>query len=241
MKQIKEILSSTNVAEAVIANDNLLLLFEHFGISIPVQSLNFGQLSKLYNIREELLLAFANLYNGKTSIGEIEFDAEDAEAIIKFIKTSHSFYAKQLFPEAQELINQMEELNTLREMKLVPMFFSDYFKEVLSHFDYENNTFHPYVQHLIESIKNNTNHEFGELYSVNDYQDNHDDIEDKLIDLKRLLVKYLPVDKDINVRRKLLMLLTQIQYDLKIHSYIEELILMPLTAKLEKQVNSGKQ
>lgn len=234
MKHIKEILPHTKVADSVIENDYLLLLLEHFKISIPVQNLSFEQLSKLYQIREELLLAFANLYNGRTSIAELNLDADDAITIINFLKTSHSFYSEQLYPEAMHLISQMEELNSHKEMKLVMMFFTDYFSEVRNHFDYENNTFHPYVQHLANNINNKTNHNFGKTYSVNDYQDNHDDIEEKLKDLKSLLVKYLPVDRDANVRRKLLMLLTQIQYDLMIHSYIEELILMPLTAKLEK-------
>ncbi len=234
MKQNNDIHSNTKIADELIKNPYLMLLLEHFGISTPVQDLKIHQICEIYDINEALFIAFTKLYNGSTAIPELELSTKDALTITKFLKTSHRFYSEQIYPEILALINQMNQLNDHKEMKLVSLFFTDYFKEVTEHLDYENDVFHPYVKRLTEQIDNKELSDNQDEYNVVDYQDHHDDIEEKLIDLKNLLVKYLPNGNDQIIRRKLLFLLSELEFDLKIHSDIEELILIPLTAKLEK-------
>lgn len=240
MTQKQEIHPNTKIAEAIINNPFLLLLLEHFEVKVPVQDLKIRQLCELYGINEELFIAFAKLYNGSNSIPELKLDADDALTIVKFLRASHSFYSDQIYPEIMELIEQMNTLNDHKEMRLVSLFFSDYFREVTDHLDYENQVFHPYVIRLTEQLKNEDS-DNPDNYSTIDYQDHHDDIEEKLIDLKNLLIRYLPLENDQVVRRKLLFLLSELEFDLKIHSDIEELILIPLTMRLEKTLKNREQ
>ena len=227
MTRKNEIHPNDKIAEAIISNPFLMLLLEHFEIQIPVHDLKIRQLCEINGINEELFIAFAKLYNGSRSISELKLSEDDALTIVRFLRASHSFYSDQIYPEIMELIEQMKKLNDHKEMKLVSLFFSDYFNEVTEHLDYENQVFHPYVMLLAEN------------YSTDDYKDHHDDIEEKLNDLRNLLVKYLPVKGDYKVRRKLLFLLSELEYDLKIHSDIEELILIPLTVRLEKKLKNS--
>lgn len=240
MKTISEIHSGTKIAEAIIENPFLILLLEHFEIAVPVQDIKISQLCKLHDINETLFIAFAKLYNESATIPEMKLDATDALSIIRFLRASHRFYSEQIYPEITELINQMNQLNDHKEMKLVSLFFTDYFKEVTDHLDYENQVFHPYVIQLVKQLENNKRTDFQEDYSVIQYKDHHDDIEEKLTDLKNLLIKYLPLSSDQIVRRKLLFLLSELEFDLKIHSDIEELILMPLAMRLEKKLKQLK-
>ena len=238
MTRKNEIHPNDKIAEAIISNPFLMLLLEHFEIKIPVHDLKIRQLCEINGINEELFIAFAKLYNGSRSISELKLSEDDALTIVRFLRASHSFYSDQIYPEIMELIEQMKKLNDHKEMKLVSLFFSDYFNEVTEHLDYENRVFHPYVMHLAENLKGKR-HNLAENYSTDDYKDHHDDIEEKLNDLRNLLVKYLPVKGDYKVRRKLLFLLSELEYDLKIHSDIEELILIPLTVRLEKKLKNS--
>ena len=79
-----------------------------------------------------------------------------------------------------------------------------------------------------------------EEYSVKEYRLHHDDIEEKLNDLKNLLIKYLPQKNDQQIRRKLLFSLFEVEYDLNIHSQIEDTILIPLVEKMEKHLKRSK-
>ena len=77
-------------------------------------------------------------------------------------------------------------------------------------------------------------------YSVTEYREHHNDIEEKLTDLKNLLIKYLPQKGDQQLRRKLLFCLFELEFDLKIHSQIEDSILIPLVEKMEQLVKQKK-
>ncbi|NLO69385.1 MAG: hypothetical protein GX102_00210 [Porphyromonadaceae bacterium] len=236
IKKTNDIHSNSKISEEIINNPFLMLLLQHFQITVPVQDLKVSQLCKLYNINETLFIAFARLYNGSTAIPELKLDHNEALTIVDFLRTSHRFYSEQIYPEIMELIDEMKQLNSYKEMKLVSVFFSNYFQEVTDHLDYENDVFHPYVIDLVNQLNNRKRTENKEIYSTLNYKDHHDDIEEKLTDLKNLLVKYLPLQKDQVVRRKLLFLLSELEFDLKIHTDIEELILIPFTMRLEEKL-----
>ncbi len=230
----------SKLSEIIISYPYVILLLEHFDISLPVQDLSIAQICKQHNINEALFVAFTNLYCNKQSIPSLDLTSDDAITITRFLAASHRYYSEQIYPEIMQLIEQMSQQNNHREMKLVSVFFADYFKEVTAHLDYENQIFHPYVECLVERDKGIISKDIHINYSVSQYKDHHDDIEIKLTDLKNLLIKYLPSRDDRLIRRKLLFLLSEVEFDLNIHSKIEELILIPLAIQLENKFKAAR-
>ena len=121
------------------------------------------------------------------------------------------------------------------ELRLIEKFFNEYFTEVKEHLDYEDDIAFPY---FIKLLNENSTNEARELYSSKEYSDHHTDIELKLHDLKNLLLKYVKVDNDLDLRRKLFFALYELEYDLYIHSLIEESILIPSGLKIEEKENA---
>ena len=70
-------------------------------------------------------------------------------------------------------------------------------------------------------------------YEIKDYKNHHQDIETKLLDLKNLLIKHLPEKNDQVFRRNLLFELFRFERDLRIHTIIEESILVTAIENLE--------
>ena len=103
---------------------------------------------------------------------------------------------------------------------------------IINHLNYENDVVFPYIERTIDLFESNDSKNISD-YSVLDYKDNHFDIEDKLADLKNLLIKYLPINNDQQIRRKLLFELFEFESDLNIHSTIEETVLIPIVEKME--------
>jgi regulator of cell morphogenesis and NO signaling len=123
------------------------------------------------------------------------------------------------------------------EIVLIEKFFNEYFNEVVEHLNYENQVVFPYVNNLYNQWQGNPPDDFVDSkYSVEEYREHHDDIEEKLSDLKNLLIKYLPARNDQSARRKLLVHLFELESDLAIHSQIEDKVLIPLVSQLEKHV-----
>jgi len=228
------------MSDVIINNPYLMLLLEHFGIDVPLQEKTMHEVCCDNNINTEIFLTFANLYNRNNYVPKAPFSFTDVLTIVTYLKNSHKYYSEEIYPNILSTIKQMNELNTHKEMALVEKFFGTYFSEVKEHLDYENKTVFPYILELIEKIENPDYPMRQTNFSVDEYQEHHNDIEEKLDDLKNLLIKYLPQKNDQILRRKLLFSLFELEYDLNIHSQIEDLILIPLVGKIESHLKKKK-
>ena len=225
------------ISEIIPDNPYLLLFFEHFGIRLPVQDKSIQIICSENKLNTELVISLANMFNGVRQVSGPKLSFDDIRTIILYLKNSHEFYSKEIYPEILNTIEQLAAVNHSREMDLVKKFFTEYFDEVTDHLDYENNVVFPYVLDLYDHIKNKESGKQKKEYSVVEYRDHHNDIEEKLEDLKKLLLKYLPQKSDRILRRKLLFSLFELEYDLNVHSQIEEHILIPLVEKMELHLN----
>ena len=227
------------ICDVITENSYMLLFFEHFGITLPVKDKSLQTVCKENGLNLAVVLTFANLFNGVRQDSAPALSFDDTKAIILYLKNSHEFYSEEIYPEILNTIGQMAEVNHSSEMNLVKEFFTDYFNEVTEHLDYENKVVFPYVLSLYERIKKGEQRGRNKEYSVVEYREQHNDIEEKLDDLKKLLIKYLPQKDDRILRRKLLLSLFELDYDLTVHSQIEELILIPLVEKMESYLNQS--
>ena len=211
-------------------NPSLLLMMQHFVIDFRVDDLTVAQLCAEKGISEKLFVSVANLYNGfKPKDNPID-SLDDVKRVIAFLRNSHDYYRHDKYPQISSYIRQLQENHPEKELKLLEEFFNEYFTEVIEHLDYEDTVAFPYFIELIgnrENIKN-------DLYSAKEYSEHHTDIELKLKDIKNLLLKYVTIDSDLNLRRKLLFSLYELEYDLYIHSLIEETILIPFGYNMER-------
>ncbi len=223
------------MSDLINENHSLLLLLEHLEIDFAVGDKTVFQLCKDNNINQSVFLVISNLYNGFYPNKEEICSINDIAIIIKLLKNSHRFYKVDKYPEIKEYLIKLHDKHNTNDIILIERFFNDYFEEVLEHLDYEEQIAFPYFCQLIET---ETIHQTSK-FSVREYKEHHSDIETKLSDLKNLLLKHIAIKNDLTVRRKFLYSLFELEFDLKIHSMIEEMILLPLIAKVEKQRLNG--
>ncbi|MDO5664685.1 MAG: hypothetical protein Q4G63_05445 [Bacteroidia bacterium] len=211
-------------------NPSLLLMMQHFDIDFRVGDSTIEQLCKKKGISEKLFMSVANLYNGFKPKENPINSIHDLKQIVEFLRNSHNYYREDKYPQISSYIKQLQKNHPEKELKLLEKFFNEYFAEVIDHLDYEDNIAFPYFIELInnnESVKKN-------LYSAKEYGEHHTDIELKIKDIKNLLLKYVAINDDLNLRRKLLFSLCELEYDLYIHSLIEETILIPFGYNMEQ-------
>ncbi len=223
------------MSDLIVENSSLLLLLEHFEVDFAVKDKTVEQICNENKIDIPVFLVFGNLYNGFYP-DENEINAlVDISTIIRFLKNSHRFYKHDKYPELKYFINQLHEKHDTEDILLIEKFFNDYFEEVLEHLDYEESVAFPYICRLIDEGKMAGKNNF----SANEYSDHHTDIETKLTDLKNLLLKHISLKNDFSLRRKFLFSLFELEFDLNIHSIIEDKILLPLVGKIETDAANG--
>jgi len=218
----------TKMADVIFNHHNLILILERFEMKLGVKEKSVGEFCAEYAVSPKVFLMVINLYVNPEHRVELTFDRCEVRQIVNYLTNSHNYYSGEVFPEMIENIHRMSESSRKPELQMVEGFFNEYKGEVDQHFIYENETVFPYILSLISSES-----EAGNNYSVVDYREHHDDIQEKLDDLKKLLIKHLPANANVKLLRKILIALFDLDFDLNIHSKIENEILIPQVEKLE--------
>ncbi|MBL4745771.1 MAG: hemerythrin domain-containing protein [Flavobacteriaceae bacterium] len=220
------------MSEILLRNHSLILILERFSIELGVKEKTISDICEESNVNTDVFLFIFNLHNDISYLSKSSFQKLDIRVIISYLRKSHIYYTLEVFPEIIKNIRGMTTSNKKPENLMLERFFEEYKKEVDEHFAYENNIAFPYILSLLDvgnKTKNQTN------YTISEYKEHHDNLEEKLDDLKRLLIQYLPPQNDSVMRRKLLVSLCNFEKDLMVHAMIEDNILVPLVEKLEKK------
>lgn len=225
------------LSSLVLENPSLLLMMDFFGIDYAIHDDKVKDICTKKGIHLSSFLLLANLYNGFLPNNRTFYQFEvDIPTIIHFLKQTHLFYKKDKYPQIQRCIKKLYNEQNKATVERIEYFFDDYFKEVLEHLKYEDEIAFPYFSKLISNKQEDSNTSF----SVNEYRTHHGDIETKLSDLKNLLIKHIDLDIDFSLKRRIITRLFELENDLKVHSLIEDIILLPAVDKLEKTKSFGK-
>lgn len=225
---------SSKLTRLIDDNPFLLLMLQHFNIDFRTGDFTVSQLCSQYGISENLFISIANLYNGFGTKESELFSKADLLKVIDFLKNSHAYYRFDKYPQISSYIHQLQQNQPEKELKLLEKFFNEYFSEVIEHLDYEDHVAFPY---FIALLKNEKDKDAGthDAYSSKKYSNHHSDIELKLQDLKNLLLKYVKMNGNLDLRRKLFFALYELEFDLYVHSLIEENILIPSGIRIENE------
>lgn len=212
-------------------NHQLLLCLQHFNIDFAVENKTVERVCGENNIDLTSFLTIANLYNNFYPSQKDLSKITNILSILTYLKNSHEFYVNDKYPELEQCLDKLKNGNNKKALLLIEQFLKEYFDEVLEHLKYEDEVAFPYFYKLESGDKQTEAINF----SAKEYKNHHTDIETKLTDLKNLFLQHLIIDGTPNIKRKFLVTLFELEFDLKIHSIIEEKILIPLIERMENK------
>ena len=214
------------LAEIIHADCRLLYVLPRFGIKLGFGDATIIDVCKKYGVDENLFTLICNIYAFDYVPKICDIYDIPLEGIMLYLKKSHSDYLNKRIPHIIQHIEYLADDSHVRERNIIEQFCESYKKEVIAHFSYEEEVVFPYIDSLINKSAN-------QQFKIDDFLDNHSNIEDKLNDLKSIIMKYVePSDDEAN--RDLLIDLFQLEEDLERHTIIEEKILVSLVEIMEQ-------
>ncbi len=197
----------TKVSKAIHSSPATILVLERFGVQLGFGDQTIRDLCVSANLRPQLFILINNLYIDFGRITKTDLNREDVIQLVHYLKRSHVYFLEEQIPRINQIIES--ELNTREDknLRVIHKFYNDYTKEVKDHILYENEVVFPYILNLIAS-------DASMQYSIDEYKHHHTDIEEKLEDLKNLLIKFLPEEFKMQVRRKIYFELLELEKDL---------------------------
>lgn len=152
--------------------------------------------------------------------------------LMQYLKASHVYYLDFELPYIRRaLVDALDENDNLA--RLILKLFDEYAHSIRKHMQYEEKTVFPYVEEL---AKGNA----SPNYDIETFSKHHTQIDQKLSELKNIIIKYLPSDGLRNNQ------LTAALYEiynceqwLKEHADVEDEIFIPVIRSLERKTKQS--
>ena len=218
---------SMKLADLIDVNFKLLNVLSRMGVGLGFGENTIREVCERQNINLNSFLLICNVYTYDDYVPSHDLlSGADPLTIVDYLHNSHSFYLYKEFSTLEKNLAAMVEPCDARQKKLVAGFFADYKAQVENHFRYEEETVFPYIRSLERGNATET-------YSIEQFEENHSNIDETLNDLKNIVMKYLPDTCDTVLRNEVLYRIYRLEEDLAKHTIIEDKVLIPMVNKLE--------
>lgn len=229
MNFIKHYSARDNMVDLINENYDILPVLSRFSIPLGFENKRIGEVCKDSGIDTNVFLFIVNFI----LTGQIDSDKIDLVSpidIVNFLHNSHEYYLEYKLPHIrQNLLNALDEFHSDINIAIVK-FFDGYILQVQEHFRYEEEVAFPYIKKLLCGVASE--------YNIDVFRNNHNDIDEKLSDLKNIILRYYTTSVP-NRMYDVLVDIYNCEDDLNRHTEIENQILIPMISRIENQ-NNGR-
>lgn len=226
----------------VLENLQLLHLLPRFNLKPGFGELSVDEVCHKHGVNTDFFLEIANAYLDELYVPGEGLSLFSLDTMVNYIKSTHSYYTTIALPMVENKIYRLLEDSRLsdKQVHLLTNFFNDYKKDFMSHVSQEEEHILPYVLELEkQSCQKYPDPEFIQKlrsYSISEFEKEHDRLEISLKHLSELIIKYLPPFDDLHLCHEVLMDLARLMKDLVDHADMEDKVLIPRVAELERSL-----
>ena len=185
MKNQKMYEADDKMISIIRDNYNILQSLGSFGINLGFGDKTVKEVCEEQEVDTYTFLAVVNF----TINGYKENDNANRlslPTLLHYLKASHAYYIDFQLPFIRkELVEALDEKDNLA--RLILKLYDDYAHSITNHMKYEEKMVFPYVQALIDGNAKTT-------FDIETFSKHHVQVDQKLKELKSIIIKYLPSD-----------------------------------------------
>ncbi|MEI6680094.1 MAG: hemerythrin domain-containing protein [Mariniphaga sp.] len=242
-----ELFNETSKLATVIHKDHTLLpVISRLGVKLGFGDLTIEELCHKGSIDVTFFMEIINVFHNENYFSEKKLLDFSVTVVIDYLLKTHRYYLGYVVPEQERLIDLfiLNCANGCKENELVLKFYNKFKEEFANHVQVEETKVFPYILQLNEAIQNPLKKSafLGKYYdfAITGFEKEHGNMDEKMFDLKNIIIKYLPPNYDLNIGNSLLSNLFMFEKDLKNHARIEDKILIPKVKQLEKIIKKDE-
>jgi regulator of cell morphogenesis and NO signaling len=242
-----ELFNETNKLAAVIHKDHTLLpVINRLGAKLGFGDLTIGELCAKEGLDMTFFVEILNVFHNENYFPRRKLLDFSVTIVIDYLLKTHRYYLEYVMPEQERLIDLFltDCVNGCKENELIRKFYNTFREEFISHVSFEEEKVFPYIITLngiiLNSRRKDTLSDQWLGFTIKGFEKEHGNMDEKMFDLKNIIIKYLPPNYDLNVGNSLLSNLFMFEKDLKNHARIEDKILVPKVKQLEKFIKNDE-
>lgn len=218
---------SMKMADLMNLRFSLLGVLTRMGVPFGFGDATVEEVCRKQGIDPETFLLICGVYaiDGWLPTKE-RLERADLRDVLKYLRLSHAYYMDVALKELAESLETLIEPCGEKARRIIWRFFADYKDELSKHFEYEEKTVFPHAEAVLRRGADRT-------FTIGEYEENHSNVEEKLEDLKNLVMKYLPAECRQQDIFRALFYIFSLETDLQKHTVVEDDILVPIVNRLE--------
>lgn len=236
------------MADIVHENHTLLPVINRFGIGLGFGSKTIAEVCSANGVNTSFFLEVINAHHNKDFFPDANLQAFPISLIVDYLKSTHRYIVGVKIPQIGDMIGQLlatAQAGNKDKVLLVKTLFDEYCRELRLHTGDEDRNIYPYALRVeLEYLSAHPDGAFAAAIrtgSIRNYADHHSDIDEKLFDIKNIIIKYLPPQSDCNLQNTILSELFNLGRELDAHTMIEEKVLIPKVLRMENELLSRMQ
>ena len=219
------------IADLVNRDFQVLGMLERMGIRDNFGDHTVEEICSRHGMDPDTFIMLYNIYlDSKFKPSEKSLREGKVEDVVKYLRLSHDYYLNTALKSLSDSLGSLLSPCSEKQKSVFWKFYSEYKDELNRHFDFEESQVMPYVDSLLRGDRDVD-------FSIDSFDDEHNSINEKISDLKNLVMKSLPDECDGNLRMQTLYLICTLEYDLKRHTSVEDDVLVPMVRMLEKRTH----
>lgn len=205
----------------------LIQVMSRFGIAVGFGDKDIASVCRQHDVDCPTFLIVVNyILSGEISPSEIK--CVSVRSLMQYLRSAHTYFLDYFLPAIRRKLLDGIEFSTSDVSFLIIRFFDEYRNEVRSHMQYEERTVFPHIEALLNGTPGD--------FTIGVYSDHHEQVGDKLYELKNLIIKYCPDSADANLLNDALYDIYRCEEELDSHCLIENDILVPAIKLLEERL-----
>ena len=186
MKQRIVFDENDKLSDLICQDYSLLMVMSRFGLSLGFGDKTVGEVCEMQGVDCNTFLAVVNfITKGETFPLKEEEISFSLTSLMDYLKQAHTYFLDFNLPAIRRKL--IEAINCSGEDEvslLILKFFDGYVQELKKHMNYEDMYVFTYVENLQKGIKD-------ENYNIDMFVRNHNHIDDKLTELKNIIINVL--------------------------------------------------
>lgn len=222
------------MADLVHQNYHVLPIINRFGVNLGFGDKTIEKICAEKNINVDFFLEIVNVFINDDYFPKETLQKFEIIEILDYLKKTHQYFLEIKLVRIEKKINDLIDIcckENSSKIELIRNFYLEYKNELVEHIKYEDEIIFPYVYDLLNKKQKKQD------FKIQNYLDNHSSIEEKIYDLKNLIIKYLELPNQSEISNEILYDLFDFEKDILNHQKIEEKVLVPKVMKLERDLS----
>ena len=215
--------SDERMCDLVCGRYPVLQVMSRFGIALGFGDKTVAEVCAENKVDTATFLAVVNLsVNGSGS--ESTADGVSVRSLLDYLHNSHGYFLDFRLPAIRRKLIEAVDCSLSDVSFAIMRYFDEYAAEVDRHMTYEEKSVFPYVEGLLAGKKQAD-------YSIDIFRRHHDRVEERLRELKNILIKYYPSGGTNELNGVLYDIFT-CEEELTSHNAVENELFIPAVERL---------